>query len=95
MERVIHALMEHGESLAMKHVLVTSVSIAINRQGNVRNAGLAFGAHSVTNLVKLKTVKDQVLVKYRQAEHAKNVKSAGGDRYVRTIAQKTVLDSVN
>ena len=67
MERVIRALMEHGESLAMKHVLVTCVNIAINRQGNARNAGLAIGVNTATTLVKLRTVKDQVLVKYRQA----------------------------
>ena len=95
MEPVIHALMEHGESLAMKHVLVTCVNIAINRQGNVRNVGLAIGAHTATTLVKLRTVKDQVLVKYRQAEHAMNVKSEDGDRCVRIIAQKNIVNIAN
>ena len=94
MERVIHALMEHGESLAMKHVLVTCVNIATSKQGNARNVGLAIGVNTATTLVKLRTAKDQVLVKYRQAEHAMNVKLADGDPCVRITAQKIVPDSV-
>ena len=60
----------------MKTLFVKKILVFVNR------ARLITGVTTVTIPVKLKTVKDQVLVKYRQAEHAMNVKSADGDRCV-------------